>query len=330
MSTKKQKEKTTQKSTPNQIYQNINTQSTINSLKEILIPQIKETQAKQMIDIYERKYLNNKQNDINKTCSILDYSFVTGRENTKNDSNIKKKKSNQSFKSSNEDIIEKQNFYERQIEKEAEKEEKINLLKEKKEKEEQKHIQSKPIINKNSHIIINKSKTYQPIYKRINQIEYNQKQKIKQIQSMINKDLQYNNHRNNSRPISKDEFDKWLQMNQTWDKLRQAKINYLKNDIDSLKQKEEELEREEETFHPKINKNSSLILLQKNKNYLNQDVGERLYKTHFKYKNDIERKRNSSLPSFKPYINKHYEIKQEYYDYMNVEQKEIYDMLNVF
>ena len=330
MSTKKQKEKTTQKSTPNQIYQNINTQSTINSLKEILIPQIKETQAKQMIDIYERKYLNNKQNDINKTCSILDYSFVTGRENTKNDSNIKKKKSNQSFKSSNEDLIEKQNFYERQIEKEAEKEEKINLLKEKKEKEEQKHIQSKPIINKNSHIIINKSKTYQPIYKRINQIEYNQKQKIKQIQSMINKDLQYNNHRNNSRPISKDEFDKWLQMNQTWDKLRQAKINYLKNDIDSLKQKEEELEREEETFHPKINKNSSLILLQKNKNYLNQDVSERLYKTHFKYKNDIERKRNSSLPSFKPYINKHYEIKQEYYDYMNVEQKEIYDMLNVF
>ena len=330
MSTKKQKEKTTQKSTPNQIYQNINTQSTINSLKEILIPQIKETQAKQMIDIYERKYLNNKQNDINKTCSILDYSFVTGRENTKNDSNIKKKKSNQSFKSSNEDLIEKQNFYERQIEKEAEKEEKINLLKEKKEKEEQKHIQSKPIINKNSHIIINKSKTYQPIYKRINQIEYNQKQKIKQIQSMINKDLQYNNHRNNSRPISKDEFDKWLQMNQTWDKLRQAKINYLKNDIDSLKQKEEELEREEETFHPKINKNSSLILLQKNKNYLNQGVGERLYKTHFKYKNDIERKRNSSLPSFKPYINKHYEIKQEYYDYMNVEQKEIYDMLNVF
>ena len=330
MSTKKQKEKTTQKSTPNQIYQNINTQSTINSLKEILIPQIKETQTKQMIDIYERKYLNNKQNDINKTCSILDYSFVTGRENTKNDSNIKKKKSNQSFKSSNEDLIEKQNFYERQIEKEAEKEEKINLLKEKKEKEEQKHIQSKPIINKNSHIIINKSKTYQPIYKRINQIEYNQKQKIKQIQSMINKDLQYNNHRNNSRPISKDEFDKWLQMNQTWDKLRQAKINYLKNDIDSLKQKEEELEREEETFHPKINKNSSLILLQKNKNYLNQDVGERLYKTYFKYKNDIERKRNSSLPSFKPYINKHYEIKQEYYDYMNVEQKEIYDMLNVF
>ena len=95
MSTKKQKEKTTQKSTPNQIYQNINTQSTINSLKEILIPQIKETQAKQMIDIYERKYLNNKQNDINKTCSILDYSFVTGRENTKNDSNIKKKKSKQ-------------------------------------------------------------------------------------------------------------------------------------------------------------------------------------------------------------------------------------------
>ena len=48
-SQRKQKDKKDQKAAST--YASVNTQSTVNSLKEILIPQIKETQAKIMVDI---------------------------------------------------------------------------------------------------------------------------------------------------------------------------------------------------------------------------------------------------------------------------------------
>lgn len=325
-SLKRQKDKKDQKFVST--YASVNTQSTVNSLKEILIPQIKETQAKIMVDIYEKKYGKKKKNfDISKnnqndTVSILDYSFVTGKNKNK-----KKDEKKENLKIC---LDKKQeDFYERQLEKEILKEKYINEKKEQQLKQELKEVKSKPTISKNS-ILLMKNKNIIPIYKRMDQIEGTLKEKTRQAQIEVLKENNKYQRRNKSQTnfITDDEFNRWLEMNKTWDKIRKAKLNYKKNELDEIRHQEELLNKEDETFNPKINKNtSSLLAHDKTRNI---EVSERLYKAHFKYKNKIEKKRQNSLPSFKPRINKKYKIKDDYYEYMNIEQKEIFDILNVF
>lgn len=326
-SQKKQKDKKDQKAVST--YASVNTQSTVNSLKEILIPQIKETQAKIMVDIYEKKYGKKKKNsesnknNQNDSKSILEYSFVTGKNKYKK--NDEKK---EDFKK-NYNEINQEDFYERQLEKQMLKEKYLNERKEQLLKQELKEVKSKPTISKNS-ILLMKNKNIIPIYKRLDQIEGTLREKTRQTQIEVLRDNNKYQRRNKSQSnyITDEEFNRWLEMNKTWDKIRKAKLNYKKNELDEIKRQEELLNKEDETFNPKINKNtSSLLARDKTRNI---EVSERLYKTHFKYKNKIERKRQNSLPSFKPLINKKYKIKDEYYEYMDIEQKEIFDILNVF
>ena len=333
-------------------------QTTLNTLKDFLIPQIREFQAKRLVNYYTTHYENKiinrekklnfyRSNSIineksNNNISILDYSFVTGKtkKNTKPKKNfghtrkqveklekkiLKKVLSQQTLfsnKSKRTTIFSTdENIYERGKEKKIEYEQKMNQLREEKEKNEFKNIRNKPKISEHSKKIM-ENKSQLPLYLRIDQIQEDKMKNLSQIKKKFQKEKIIK--RNSYRDKFEDKnlrFIKWYEMSETWDKIKEARLNFIKKEIEDIRLIDELNERKEETFHPKISKKSEEIFKEK--------YSENFHERMEQYKNNkiysTNKLKKQAMPSFKPNINKNFKIRDEFYERYKLKPIEFYD-----
>ncbi len=333
-------------------------QTTLNTLKDFLIPQIREFQAKRLVNYYtthyENKIINREKKlnfyrsnsiineKINNNISILDYSFVTG----KTKKNIKPKKNFGKTRKQVEKLEKKilkkvlsqqtlfsnkskkttifstdENIYERGKEKKIEYEQKMNQLREEKEKNEFKNIRNKPKISEGSKRIM-ENKSQLPLYLRIDQIQEDKINNLSQIKKKFQKEKIIK--RNTYRDKFEDKnlrFNKWFEMSETWDKIKEARLNFIKKEIEDIRAIDELNERKEETFHPKISKKSEQIFKEK----YSENFQERM-KQYENNKIYCENKlKKQAMPSFKPNINKNFKIRDEFYERYKLKPIEFYD-----
>lgn len=292
-----------------------------NQPKDTLMPDIVKAQMKEYLKacmIQEKEISQNKKNNNNSNLFQLDFDFLK-QDKSESPSFAKAitKNRNKSNKGNN--------LYCKEKERRQSLDKKLEDLRFKQAQYELNQLKDKPSINLKSKMI---TKNRPPIYKRLNEIESQHKEKLQMIQDNIAQDsirrAQSNreNHALNSTSKAKRKpeqipFDQWVEMNNEWENCRQNKLEYLKAEIDQFENDDDEL-----IFHPKINMKSREIA---EKRYQSKNTIDRLYNCHKSKKANIERKIKELTPSFTPSINKHYPINKDYYSYMEVDQKQIFN-----
>ena len=112
-------------------------------------------------------------------------------------------------------------------------------------------------------------------------------------------------------------FERWYNYEKTWQKIKDMKLNIIRSELEENETFMKQNGKNEETFKPKINENSQLLVNQK----YDGDFYSRL-KNFVENKNKKVRKLEKKLrPTFKPYINTNYKISNEYYNNMKFNQR---------
>ena len=211
------------------------------------------------------------------------------------------------------------NIYKREQIYKKNKEMKIENLRQKIIEKEISEIQDTPKINDNSKRI---SKNNLPIYERLEEIEKKKTLDLKKIKDIMIKENEINETTINQKcekNFDKNNFNKWLILNSEWNKKKNGKIEKLKDSINN------ELENDENfNFIPVIDKNSEKIF-NKNENLSKSHLIDRLLKKN-NNKEALIKKEKSAL-SFIPKINKEYQIRNQYYDFMEEDQAELFHEL---
>ena len=205
--------------------------------------------------------------------------------------------------------------------------------------------QNKSIKKKNE----KRSKT-PPLYLRINEVRKKHDEEMEKLRKKYEYNYKKNNN-NKTNSITKEDnnsfseesgvsssiisrnqsqtrndFEKWYDYEKTWQKMKDMKLNIIKSELEENKICQNIYNKQQETFKPKINKNSENLLLKK----YDGDFYIRLKD----YQKNKERKTNmlkqKLKPNFKPFVNVNYNINKEYYLYMKYDQKKINKDLNVF
>lgn len=274
----------------------------------------------------------------NNNCSIFDYDFVkTREENAKAKTKLKLKgiKARKGLKRSMRyNTIATSNssysIYQKEMEAQIKLNDKLNEMRIDKQIKELSLLKSKPDIDSHSIELISHSskKNYKPIHKRVNSIIKEHQTKLNTIKLTIEKDSAKDNKGtlNPSALIKAKEpslnskqqkanFIKWIEEIEIWEQTRKAKLTYLKQDIANR-----EVEDNETYFHPKINPKSSLIAQYK---IHNQSPNMRL-PLNAKKRMLIPKKKGLT-PSFPPFNNHEYKIRNHYSFSMEENQKDISD-----
>ena len=334
-------------------------------IKDFLTPILKEENARQLVLFYSKKMnlSKNPSSKRNRNCSlnnrsILDYSFVNekskkakiplfqilypnqykkhlekknkGRHmsapNIQIPINFEKKKINKRFKRGTIANIDNQNIVLNKIQN--------NKINKKKNNQNTISSMSNTINSKSSQTSVVRAKT-PPLYLRLKDVQTKHEKEIDKLR----KKYEYNYKNNSNYSSSQNEssktrnktrspydFERWYNYEKTWQKLKILKINMLKKEIEENKLFINEAIKEEETFKPKLNKNTE--------NLMNKRYDEDFYSRLKAYQNNKINKRKilqeKLKPRFKPFINTNYEIRSEYYDYMKYDQKLINKDFNFF
>ena len=197
---------------------------------------------------------------------------------------------------------------------------KMENLRRKIKEKEYSEIQNIPIINDKSKKI---TKNNLPIYERLKFIERKRQSDIKKIKDLIIKENEINETTINNKCnkiFNKNNFDKWLLSNKKWNKQKNDKIEKIKDILNKQKLSDENF-----NFIPTINKNSER-LFKNNEKLSKSPVIDRLFKINNRdlFIQKEEAKKNLS---FIPEINKDYQIKDQYYNFMEEDQAEIFNEL---
>ena len=188
----------------------------------------------------------------------------------------------------------------------------------------------------------NRAKT-PPLYLRLKEVRTKHDEMMKELRKKYEFNYNKNHTRNNNNSYldlsvtsssvksknktqDKYDFEKWYNYEKTWMKMKDMKLNIIKSEIEENKTCMNLYNRQQETFKPKINKNSEFLASK----YYEGDFYIRLKN----YQKNKERKREmlkeKLKPKFKPYVNVNYNINKEYYLYMNYDQKKLNRDLNEF
>ena len=311
--------------------------------------------SKSNINNNEKNYNTSNNNNISKRLipfEFINYSFLDisthtrrSQNNTNNINNIEskiinikkhvykneQKKSKSKDKKNNNKYINyikntpnikirkpSSDIYTREMEYKNKKELKLEQMRKKEIEEELSELQHKPKINHISKKMI-KNKT--PIYKRIKQIEFEKNNKIEKIKENINKNnTEYSFISNNKQKFNEEDFKKWLISNEKWNVKKNIKLNNIKKEIKD----EEDLYNEEFNFHPKINKNSER-LFKANYSLSSVPVNDRLCYGKGNKEEPCYKNKNEKKLTFIPKINKYYHIRDKYYEFMDIDQFQIYN-----
>lgn len=202
--------------------------------------------------------------------------------------------------------------------------------------------------SQNRNIKIKRAKT-PPLYLRINEVKQKHNEEIEKLREKY----EYNYKKNNKKNLQKDDndsyssfdlsnnissnitsnksqlqndFERWYNYEKTWQKMKEMKLSIIKSEIEENKICQNIYNRQQETFKPKINKNSENLLLRK----YDGDFYERLKNYQVNKERQTEMLKKRLKPKFKPYVNGNYNINKEYYLYMKYDQKKINKDLKLF
>ena len=200
-------------------------------------------------------------------------------------------------------------------------------------------------INNNEIVSIKKIKEKRsktpPLYLRLNEVRQKHEEELEKLREKYEFNYNKNNNikssknkddnsstemsissssvitRNKSK--NKNDFEKWYNYEKTWEKMKDMKLDIIKSEVEENKMCMNLFNKQQETFKPKINKNSE--------NIFSQNYDENFYIRLKNYQRNKERKtkmlRQKLKPTFKPYVNVNYNVNKEYYLYMKYDQKKI-------
>ena len=195
-----------------------------------------------------------------------------------------------------------------------------NLRRKLKEKENSEIILQPKIDSKSKRI----AKYNLPIYERLDYIEMKKQSDIQKIKNLIIKENEINETTINNKcekNFDKKKFDKWLSSNDKWNKQKNNKVKKIKEMLNQQKLKDENF-----NFKPIIDKNSQKIF-NKNKKLSKSPVIDRLCKKNNSKELLIKEEEIKKNLSFIPEINKEYKISNQYYNFMEEDQAELYNEL---
>ena len=270
-------------------------------LKDFLTTILKEENAKQLILNYSHKSIKYKNKDIQKkknssikkSNSILDYKFL--KENKGNKIKyplfqiFSPKKYNEFFETK---IKPKMNLVQRPCRA-------LSAPNLKNDENNKNNIVIKGR-NRNKKLSVYKSL---PLYLRIDDV------KKKHVEEMEKLEKKYNLSEKGKKHFDNGKFEKWYNDEKKWVKLKKIKVKILQKEIEENKEYSDYFERKEETYQPKINKNTDILISYKYNcnNFLSRLEFYQNDKIHkFKF---LEKRYE---PSFEPYTNSNYHIKSKY------------------
>ena len=293
-------------------------------IKDFLQPIIKEENARQLVSCYTKKNIvkrpcrhmsapnidlpknmiktNNKENNIKKSIKGRNYkrsNVIKGNSSNKNKNSmdiINNKTINHTVNKNNNDIINNNNNNN------------INKIK-----------YSKSISSNTN--TISRPKT-PPLYLRLDEVEKKHKEEIEKLKKKFDNNHKLNKSFNESsksrnKSMANYNFERWYNYEKTWQKIKDMKLNIIRSELEENETFMKQNGKNEETFKPKINENSQLLVNQK----YDGDFYSRL-KNFVENKNKKVRKLEKKLrPTFKPYINTNYKISNEYYNNMKFNQR---------
>jgi hypothetical protein len=245
---------------------------------------------------------NNNENNIKKSIKGRNYkrsNVIKGNSSNKNKNSmdlINNKTINHTVNKNNHDIINNNNNNN------------INKIK---------HSKS---ISSNTNTI-SRPKT-PPLYLRLDEVEKKHKEEIEKLKKKFD-----NNHilsksfnektKSRNKSMASYDFERWYNYEKTWQKMKDMKLNIIRSELEENETFMKQNRKNEETFKPKINENSQLLVNQK----YDGDFYSRL-KNFVENKNKkVKKLKQKLMPTFKPYINTNYKIANEYYDYMKFDQR---------
>ena len=212
--------------------------------------------------------------------------------------------------------------YQRQLLLNQKKEKKLEEMRKRKDEDEMIEMKNTPTINNFSRKL---TKNVLPIYQRLNEIEYKKNLNTEKIKKIINKENEIDENTINDKcsknTFNKKNFQKWLLANESWNVKKNLKMEKIKNIINQEKEESEIFE-----FKPKINKNSEKIFYNKFMK-TKYPVEQRLIKAKDEKESSFKKIEEEEFLSFMPEINKDYEIRNQYYEFMEEDQAEIYNEL---
>ena len=188
----------------------------------------------------------------------------------------------------------------------------------------------------------NRAKT-PPLYLRLKEVRTKHDEIMKELRKKYEFNYNKNHTRNNNNSYldlsvtsssvksknktqDKYDFEKWYNYEKTWMKMKDMKLNIIKSEIEENKTCMNLYNRQQETFKPKINKNSEFLASK----YYEGDFYIRLKNYQKNKERKAEMLKEKLKPKFKPYVNVNYNINKEYYLYMNYDQKKLNRDLNEF
>ena len=206
------------------------------------------------------------------------------------------------------------------------------------------NIEKKNSIKNNSNINIKRTKT-PPLYLRLNEVKQQHDEEIERLRKKY--EINYKNNKTENRKNENDnttsdlnetssdlitkeknqkDFKKWYDYEKTWVKMKDMKLNIIKSELEENKICMNLHNKKQETFKPKINKNSDILIANK----YNDNFYERLIDYQINKENKAKMLKKRYEPKFKPFVNVNYNINKEYYLYMKYDQKKINNDLNEF
>ena len=245
---------------------------------------------------------NNKENNIKKSIKGRNYkrsNVIKGNSSNKNKNSmdiINNKTINHTVNKNNNDIINNNNNNN------------INKIK-----------YSKSISSNTN--TISRPKT-PPLYLRLDEVEKKHKEEIEKLKKKFDNNHKLNKSFNESsksrnKSMANYNFERWYNYEKTWQKIKDMKLNIIRSELEENETFMKQNGKNEETFKPKINENSQLLVNQK----YDGDFYSRL-KNFVENKNKKVRKLEKKLrPTFKPYINTNYKISNDYYNNMKFNQR---------
>ena len=108
--------------------------------------------------------------------------------------------------------------------------------------------------------------------------------------------------------------------------MKDIKVSIIKTELEEDKMHINLYNKQQETFKPKINKKSEMLV----KNNFDNNFYIRLKNYQMNKEKKEKMLKEKLKPKFKPYINTNYNINKEYYLYMNYDQRKINKDLKLF
>ena len=207
-----------------------------------------------------------------------------------------------------------------------------NLEKKRRNQEKKNQNPFKPNLNQNSIKIVDKT-DYIPIQDKaielhhyhLSKIDYVQEKKRKNKEKEIQKEIEeIENHKKlHKKTFSQTNWDEFIDQENFWKEEKKRAAEFLRDKINN-----------EIVYQPKIDKNSRIICKKMNRNnktkrinYYDDDIFNRLYNVYKKYDKKLNIKRQESMPTFRPLINKPNKTQRTLKTLNNIDEHKDYSSL---